>query len=188
MNISGAARANPNAGTLTRSAAGLIYYAQHEIRRLDIGDSCRRVHLGGVCHFNSVANGGRSPRAPPAPARRRQGDSNRDANPDGDFYAYGDSHRDANSDGDFRANPVSHRDANRDGDLHPYRVSHSDPDLNGDNYANADGDFHPYPDSNGDAYANADGDLHTYPDSSGDFHPYPNSNGDFYTYPDSNSD
>ena len=106
--------------------------------------------MGCVCHFNGIANGGRSPRAPPAPARRRQGDSNRDANSDGDFHAYGDSDRDANRDGDFRANPVSHRDANRDGDFRANRISHSNPDLNGDTYANGDGDIYPYPNSNRD--------------------------------------
>ena len=152
----------------------MIYYAQHESCRLDIGDSCRRVHLGGVCHFNGIADGGRSPRAPPAPARRRQGDSNRDASSDGDFRAYPNSNRD----GDFRAYPVSHRDANRDGDFHAYRISHSNPDFNGDAYANGDGDFHPYPNSDSDAYANANGDFHLYPNSDGDFHPYCDSNSD----------
>ena len=135
----------------SRVSAGLIYYAQHEIRRLDIGDTCRRVRLGGIYHFNGIADGGRSPRAPPAPARRRQGDSHRDASSDGDFYAYPNSNRD----GDFRANPVSHRDANADGDFHAYRISHSNLDLNGDAYDNGDGDFHTYPNSNGDKCVHA---------------------------------
>ena len=104
--------------------------------------------MGGIYHFNGIADGGRSPRAPPYPARHRQGDSNRDANSDGDFHAYGDSNRDANRDVDFRANPVSHRDANPDGDFHAYRISHSNPVLNGDAYANANGDIYPYPNSN----------------------------------------
>ena len=71
----------------------LIRYAKHESCRLDIGNTCRRVRLGAVCHFNGIAVGGRTPRAPPSPPGCRQGDSDGDSDPDAGSDSDGDAYR-----------------------------------------------------------------------------------------------